>query len=60
MKVVDMFGCGTPVLALGFEAVRELVRDGQNGRIWKTGEQLGKQMIVSRRVSKAVLVSEGC
>lgn len=47
MKVVDMFGCGVPVLAKGFAAIGELVKDGRNGRVWDTGEELGEQMIVS-------------
>ena len=47
MKVVDMFGCGTPVLAKGFPAIGELVQDGKNGRIWNTAEELASQMIVS-------------
>lgn len=51
MKVVDMFGCGTPVLALGFEAIGELVKDGQNGKVWHTGEQLGDQLVVSETES---------
>lgn len=46
MKVVDMFGCGTPVLARNFAAIGELVKDGKNGRVWSTGEELGRQMIV--------------
>ena len=47
MKIVDMFGCGTPVLARGFRAVGELVQDGVNGRVWTTAGELGEQLIVS-------------
>ena len=47
MKVVDMFGCGTPVLARDFAAIGELVKDGKNGRVWSSGEELGQQMTVS-------------
>ncbi len=46
MKVVDMFGCGVPVLAKRFLCVGELVKDGQNGLVFDTGEELGLQMIV--------------
>jgi beta-1,4-mannosyltransferase len=47
MKVVDMFGCGLPVLAKSFPCIAELVRDGKNGRVFETGEELGDQMVVS-------------
>lgn len=47
MKVVDMFGCGVPVLARDFACIGELVRDGANGRIFRTGDELGDQLIVS-------------
>lgn len=47
MKVVDMFGCGVPVLAKGFECVGELVKEGQNGRTFDTGEELASLIIVS-------------
>jgi beta-1,4-mannosyltransferase len=46
MKVVDMFGCGLPVLAKSFPCIAELVRDGKNGRVFDTGEELGDQMVV--------------
>lgn len=46
MKVVDMFGCGLPVLAKSFPCIAELVRDGKNGRVFETGDELGDQMIV--------------
>jgi beta-1,4-mannosyltransferase len=48
MKVVDMFGCGVPVLAKGFACISELVKDGKNGRVWNTPEELGQQLIVSQ------------
>jgi len=41
MKVVDMFGCGLPVAAIQFEALDELVKDGENGRVFKDSEELG-------------------
>ncbi|OWZ63104.1 hypothetical protein AYX15_04865 [Cryptococcus neoformans] len=45
MKVVDMFGCGVPVLAKDFQCIDELVKDGENGKVFGTGEELGEQMI---------------
>jgi len=40
MKIADMFGAGLPVIALGYPALRELVRDGCNGLIIETSEDL--------------------
>ncbi|WVW85833.1 hypothetical protein I302_107871 [Kwoniella bestiolae CBS 10118] len=45
MKVVDMFGCHLPVLAKGFECIGELVKEGKNGRVFESGEELGEQLI---------------
>jgi len=47
MKVVDMFGCGVPVLAKGFGCIDELVKHGENGSVFDTGDELGQQIIVS-------------
>ncbi|GMG56270.1 unnamed protein product [Ambrosiozyma monospora] len=35
MKIVDLFGAGTPVISLGFDSIDELVKQGENGLIMK-------------------------
>ncbi len=45
MKVADMFGAGLPVLALGYGPVQdEQVRDGENGRVFRTAGELADQL----------------
>ncbi|GAA5934998.1 hypothetical protein JCM3775_004672 [Rhodotorula graminis] len=45
MKVVDMFGCGLPVVALDFPCVGELVQDGINGRTIRDADDLADRLI---------------
>ncbi|WVQ70654.1 hypothetical protein IAR50_000176 [Cryptococcus sp. DSM 104548] len=45
MKVVDMFGCGVPVLARNFACLDELVKDGKNGRVFESGREMGQHLI---------------
>lgn len=41
MKILDLFGSGVPVCALDYGAcLRELVRDGENGRLFDSSETL--------------------
>lgn len=46
MKVVDMFGCGLPVLARNFACLNELVEDGVNGRVFDNADELADELIV--------------
>lgn len=45
MKVVDMFGAGVPVLAIHYSALSELVKDGENGFIFKDSNDLLQKLI---------------
>lgn len=42
MKVVDMFGCGLPVLALKYPAIGELVVDKETGLLFSDAEELAQ------------------
>lgn len=44
MKVLDLFGCQTPVLAYNFDCLHELVQDTVNGRVFRTSAELAKLM----------------
>uniref|UniRef100_A0A915AKT8 Chitobiosyldiphosphodolichol beta-mannosyltransferase n=3 Tax=Parascaris univalens TaxID=6257 RepID=A0A915AKT8_PARUN len=42
MKVVDMFGCGLPVIAKRFACISELVNEGHNGRLFDNCHELSQ------------------
>lgn len=44
MKVLDMFGCGVPVLAKRFDALPELVKEGVNGRCFDDSADLAQML----------------
>lgn len=44
MKVLDLYGCETPVCAMGFKCLDELVQDKVTGRIFTTSDELADQL----------------
>ncbi|CAN6652015.1 chitobiosyldiphosphodolichol beta-mannosyltransferase [Trichomonascus vanleenenianus] len=40
MKIVDLFGCGVPVVAVGFAALPELVKQNDNGIIVRDSSEM--------------------
>lgn len=45
MKVVDMFGCATPVLAVRFPSVHEIISEGSNGRTFIDADDLAQCLL---------------
>jgi len=46
MKVLDLFGCQVPVLALNFDCLSELVQDNVNGCAFENSKKLALQLQV--------------
>ncbi|XP_051174618.1 chitobiosyldiphosphodolichol beta-mannosyltransferase [Leptopilina boulardi] len=44
MKVVDMFGCGLPVLAFNFQSLHELVQHDENSLIFSNEKELSYEL----------------
>lgn len=44
MKVVDMFGCGLPVLAYNFESLDELIQHDENSLVFSHEKELSEQL----------------
>lgn len=49
MKVLDMFGCEIPVLAVKYDCIGELVGEGENGLLFDTSQELGKKLKVTEK-----------
>ncbi|HEX9444938.1 MAG TPA: glycosyltransferase [Candidatus Binatia bacterium] len=45
MKVADMLGSGLPVCALEYPCLAEVLRDGENGRLFSSSEQLAGELL---------------
>lgn len=59
MKIVDMFGSGLPVCAIGYKTLPELVLHGENGYIFDNSEQLARHFLV-RSCDSETAVIKGC
>jgi beta-1,4-mannosyltransferase len=44
MKVVDMLGCGLPVLAYRYKCIEELIKSGKTGFLFREGQELCDQI----------------
>ena len=55
MKVVDMFGAGLPVLAIDFPTIKELVKDGTNGHIFKDSADLFAKLSMLARSKESLM-----
>lgn len=45
VQVLDMFGCGLPVCAVRYSCIGELVKDGINGLLFNSPQQLADQIL---------------
>lgn len=45
MKIVDMYGCGLPVCALGYSCLDELVEEGKTGLTFSSADELAQQLM---------------
>lgn len=55
MKIVDMMGCGLPVLAHSYPCIGELIEDEVNGCLFDDAEHLSEQILVTN-LSKSSVV----